>query len=676
VTSEISNHSATPAPKNSLKALSFFSGCMGLELGLEQEGIEILLACEKDRSAQSTIKFNRPDIPLIEDIRDYSAVEIREKAGLSLDEKIDLIVGSLPALLFDSDGEESGSKEEQASETFIDLVGELEPRFAIIEIVPELLSDMTFRYYDEQNESCYTLRESEMSYDTPDRSHLDYYTSEERCEYYRISNGHYMDRNLSLIIFRLEELRYNVSFRVYDAVNFGASQKRKGGIITCTRNGEKLSDLTLTHAENNLQGLSQWRTLREALKGISGYDHNDFGLSEYYQHLKPGQNWQDLPVELKCKAEVDINLTIVEHIKSYECLGVEDKNLFILSLVYPGKLAKRSIWESDKKSIWQSFETSIWKNRSLIYAQVKHLKEQGYRRLAWDEPLPRLVNYLSEEYGFIHPENHRHLNIEEYKRIHEFPDDWEIKGNLRGQYQQIVNATPCSIGRAIARMLLTHVYGEPLSDSAYTKEIKSKFNSFKTLDEWKKEISLANWYCKKEIYIQTAISSYLTIKGIENETEVTCGKYESDRLDIIIRSENTVVEVKKVIDKESLRKGVSQLNTYAKNTGMTRKILIGLPDLGEYEKSAETKELIDNYINTTLNLEIHMLDINQQDLNLDNIFRQKNLSDLSKNILKYVEVLAEVILDYFQKIGISSANTIKNTATELLIGGEKILSFS
>jgi DNA (cytosine-5)-methyltransferase 1 len=63
--SETSNQSVRPASRPPLKALSFFSGCMGLDLGLEQEGIEILLACEKDPVARSTIKFNRPNIALI-----------------------------------------------------------------------------------------------------------------------------------------------------------------------------------------------------------------------------------------------------------------------------------------------------------------------------------------------------------------------------------------------------------------------------------------------------------------------------------------------------------------------------------------------------------------------------------------------------------------------------------
>jgi DNA (cytosine-5)-methyltransferase 1 len=59
-----------------------------------------------------------------------------------------------------------------------------------------------------------------------------------------------------------------------------------------------------------------------------------------------------------------------------------------------------------------------------------------------------------------HPEADRPLSIEEYKRIQEFPDDWMIAGSLLDQYRQVGNAVPCSLGRAIARMVLAHLNGE------------------------------------------------------------------------------------------------------------------------------------------------------------------------------------------------------------------------
>lgn len=48
----MSQHSSQQSvSKPTLRALSFFSGCMGLDIGLEKEGIEVILACEIDPAA-------------------------------------------------------------------------------------------------------------------------------------------------------------------------------------------------------------------------------------------------------------------------------------------------------------------------------------------------------------------------------------------------------------------------------------------------------------------------------------------------------------------------------------------------------------------------------------------------------------------------------------------------
>lgn len=138
----VPDHARRSFSKPTLKALSFFSGCMGLDLGLEKEGIELLLACEIDPAARKTIEVNRPDIALIGDIRDYSAAAIREKAGLSPVEEIDVIVGGPPCQAFSSAGKRQGFNDERGNVflTFIDSIVELRPRFAVIENVRGLLS--------------------------------------------------------------------------------------------------------------------------------------------------------------------------------------------------------------------------------------------------------------------------------------------------------------------------------------------------------------------------------------------------------------------------------------------------------------------------------------------------------------------------------------------------------
>jgi len=53
--------------------LSFFTGAMGMDLGLEQAGIEVILASEIDKASRQTIIENRPNIKLIGDIREFTA---------------------------------------------------------------------------------------------------------------------------------------------------------------------------------------------------------------------------------------------------------------------------------------------------------------------------------------------------------------------------------------------------------------------------------------------------------------------------------------------------------------------------------------------------------------------------------------------------------------------------
>lgn len=257
---------ARTAPfKGKLKALSFFSGCMGLDLGLEQEGIQVLLACESDKAARRTISANRPDMALIGDIRNYSAAEIREKAGLGLNEEIDLIVGGPPCQSFSSAGKRKGLDDDRGNVflAFIDLISELRPRFVAIENVRGLLSVPL----------------------SPDGK----------------KGG-----VLRLLTERLSQSGYSVSFNLYDSANFGSPQRRERIVIACSRDGEKLPYLTPTHSMDDRYGLPPWKTLRTALGQPPIEEHHSIEFPEkrlkYYRLLTAGQNWRNLPKEMHKEA--------------------------------------------------------------------------------------------------------------------------------------------------------------------------------------------------------------------------------------------------------------------------------------------------------------------------------------------------------------------------------------
>lgn len=77
-------------------ALSFFSGAMGLDIGMANGGIEALLACEFNKYCRMTIAKNKPNMALIGDINNYSAEEILKLAKVPEGRKVDVIFAIRP----------------------------------------------------------------------------------------------------------------------------------------------------------------------------------------------------------------------------------------------------------------------------------------------------------------------------------------------------------------------------------------------------------------------------------------------------------------------------------------------------------------------------------------------------------------------------------------------------
>ncbi len=267
----------TSKPK--FKALSFFSGAMGLDLGLEKAGLSFLLASEFESNARKTILLNRPNIGLIGDINKFSSSQIRTYAGLSQDEEIDLVVGGPPCQAFSTAGKREAFNDERGNVflTYVDRILELKPKYAVIENVRGLLSAPYAMVYDKKG----------MAYapKTPNEQ-----------------------KGLALyhIISKLEKGGYSVSFNLYNAANYGAPQKRERVVIICSRDGQKAPYLCPTNSEKGDFGLPKWKTLKTALSGLDTSEIQYIPFPDkrlkYYRILKEGQYWKDLPVELQKEA--------------------------------------------------------------------------------------------------------------------------------------------------------------------------------------------------------------------------------------------------------------------------------------------------------------------------------------------------------------------------------------
>lgn len=377
-------------------ALSFFSGAMGLDLGLEKAGLTFLLASEFEPNARKTILLNKPNIGLIGDINKYSAENIRKFANIPEDVEIDLMVGGPPCQAFSTAGkrEAFGDKRGNVFLTFIDRILALRPRFAVIENVRGLLSAP----FEGETKEGFGYAPK-----TPDEL---------------------KGRALQFIIKKLEEGGYTVSFNLYNAANYGAPQKRERVVIICSRDGIKAPYLMPTNSENGNFGLPSWKTFKQAVDGLDERNPVFIPFPEnrlkFYRMLKEGQYWKDLPPK-----------------EQIEAMG-------------------------DKLKLGGG-------------------KTGFLRRLAWNKPSPTLVtDPTMPATDLCHPIENRPLSVQEYKRIQEFPDNWQIFGAIKEQYRQIGNAVPLSLGYAIGKELLALIEGKEVP----TPPVNFPFSRYVNTDDF------------------------------------------------------------------------------------------------------------------------------------------------------------------------------------------------
>jgi len=261
---------------NRIKALSFFTGAMGLDLGLKKAGIDTILACESEKFIRETIQLNNPKLKVLEDINKYSAEDIRKAAGLSKNEKIELIVGGPPCQAFSTAGKRLSVNENRGVVflKYLELIKELNPTYFVIENVRGLLSVPL--------------------------KHVPHNKRNRKLKIAEEKGG-----TLKYILNYLHDIGYKVSFNLYNSANFGTPQTRERIVIIGNKE-QKLPYLSPTHSQYGEFGLKPWNTFKSAIKGLHNTKHDHVNFPEnrlkYYRKLKEGQNWKNLTLKLQKEA--------------------------------------------------------------------------------------------------------------------------------------------------------------------------------------------------------------------------------------------------------------------------------------------------------------------------------------------------------------------------------------
>jgi len=96
---------------------------------------------------------------------------------------------------------------------------------------------------------------------------------------------------------------------------------------------------------------------------------------------------------------------------------------------------------------WQNIPESLMTN----YANHTRCHTGIYRRLDYEKPSVTIGNYRKNM--LIHPTEHRGLSVREAARLQSFPDDYVFSGSLGFQQQQVGNAVPPLLAKAIFNMI-------------------------------------------------------------------------------------------------------------------------------------------------------------------------------------------------------------------------------
>jgi DNA (cytosine-5)-methyltransferase 1 len=119
-----------------LRVLDLFSGIGGFSLGLERAGMQTVAFCEIDPFCRRVLAKHWPSVPCYEDVRTLSA-DALSRDGIA----VDVICGGFPCQGISAAGLRAGLQDERSGlwSEYARLIGELRPRFVVVENVDDLL---------------------------------------------------------------------------------------------------------------------------------------------------------------------------------------------------------------------------------------------------------------------------------------------------------------------------------------------------------------------------------------------------------------------------------------------------------------------------------------------------------------------------------------------------------
>ena len=372
-------------------AIDLFSGAGGITLGALNAGFNVLLSADLDEACALTHRRNFAHIPFLQtDISGLSGNEILARTGIRTGE-LDLLIGGPPCQGFSIMGQrEVQDPRNRLFGDFLRIAAELKPKCIVIENVPGLA----------------TLGKGALL----------------RKIGATFENAGYNAECAELLAaqYGVPQMRWRMFF-----VAWREDQCKAGGFPLPTHGNAGIGDLvpnrTITKSE-----LDGFLTIEDAIGDLPRIEAGESG-SRYTKAPK-----RDFQQAMRYGASAEVH--------NHYAARLSQQNLARIRVLNPGE-------------DWRSLP------RALLPAGMKRALRKDhtrrYRRMQWHgvarSVITRFRDPKSGEY--THPEQHRTISIREAARIQSFPDWFVFEGTISQQYDQVGNAVPPLLARAVVAEL-------------------------------------------------------------------------------------------------------------------------------------------------------------------------------------------------------------------------------
>lgn len=274
---------------------SFFSGAMGLDLGLESVGLHATLAVEIEPAYCDTIRANRPDLKLIQgDVAKLKAADLRERTGYDGD--VFLMVGGPPCQSFSSGGKRAALNDPRGNliYEYFRLVNEVRPRYFVMENVANLTTAaLQHRPIADRPGQHWSLKKYDTQGSLPLEDGADRLTPDE------LSGS-----ALRQIVADARGMGYHICFGVLDAADYGAPQKRLRFVMFGARDFPPPELPAPTHGDG--EGLLPYATVKDAIWKLRKKPgpHSEYtdAVARIFAMVPEGGTWRDLPESMHREA--------------------------------------------------------------------------------------------------------------------------------------------------------------------------------------------------------------------------------------------------------------------------------------------------------------------------------------------------------------------------------------